>query len=290
MYSRLLEKYLNVYQSKKRSQLLKNHGALFLQQEPEIIDLLKKTGFYHGTGAYHYHFGKESKYTSNVFFIKNSLRDILQNGLVPQHDVFNSIFKTESINTISLTRNRQYALAYAQLYFTNKTRTQYSYGPPALWVSGIAIRLILGSLRRKLSYSGLKEWPAEVRQYKRALHHWTKSFRRDGLYEGKSFSLCISGQSDIPDNFGMIIGINENSVNAIKINYPNVSKDETRVAHTIASKEFIHIQVPLECVTEVKELLKKLQMNIPIVPIEYVELHNHKLGLRKLLTLSKTNE
>ena len=288
MITWILEIYLNYYRRNDRRTLLATHGDEFLAQEPGIIKLLKITQYYHGTGARHYHYGTESKYGEAEPVLINTLARILEDGIQPQRDLFNKEFQTGTEKSISLTKHRIYARSYAQLFLTEGTELQYEYGQPNVWYSVILLRIYTGILISRFSTRRL--FKSRQESWKKVLIRWTRSFRQDGKYEGSSLVRCMNGRSDIPHNFGIVIGIKQDKLEPLTINYPNISKDEIRVAKPIQPTSFSHIQAPLRYIHTVKEACQAAGLDIPVIPLEFVELHNQKVGLRKLHKLARTGK
>jgi len=112
----VVETYLKYYRHSERSVLLKVHSSRFEREEYHIISLLKQSELYRGTGAYHYRYDSGSKYDGGVSSVSHTLPHILRSGLVPQKDLFNTVFQTGVSHSLSLTKNRLYARGYASVY------------------------------------------------------------------------------------------------------------------------------------------------------------------------------
>ena len=282
----LQEKCLNLYRRHDREKLLQEHHKEFERQEADIISLLKQTAFYHGTGAYHYTFKGGSKYDGGGRQVSYSLPNILKRGLEPQRDLFNDTFDTGATHSLSLTKNRIYARGYAFLFNYEKDRP-YNYGPFLFWLWPIVLKIMISSLWFKLTKTRGERLESR-KNYRIVSKYWTHSFRKDGKYEG-SFLRCLFASSDIAGNFGFVIGVKHDVIEPLPINnvYKGVGIGETRTGQVIKPSDFSHLQVPLEYMETVKTEMRSAGLNIPVIPLEYVALHEHKTGFCKLVKLSK---
>jgi hypothetical protein len=176
------------------------------------------------------------------------------------------------------------------MFFPENKPLEYTYGPLNLWLYHIIKRVFIGFIINNLSLEKLfkiREENEPRKRYNKTFLHWTRSFRKDGKYEGKSVLKQMNGRTDIPNNFGIIIGTKKGTVRLVDVKYPNFEKDERRTDKTILASDFSHIQVPLKYLQLVKKECKQAGLEVPVIPIEFVELHNHKLGLRKLIRLTQ---
>lgn len=260
------------------------YGDWYHKIKPMIQETLQKTDYYHGTGAYHYHYTiskyKDTEISKNVSY---SFEQILMKGLFPQDDLFNEAFRTGVKKTISLSPHRLYSRFYAEIYFAENIELKYAYGTSKFWALGLAWRTYWGILvenihKRKFDFFLHNNSSKNTANYKKMLTAWTRSFRADGKYENKNFFFVIGGKSDIPNNFGFILGIKKHMVFPIEIKYKNVDKDEVRVAEPIKPNAFSHIQVPLVKYDYVVSELARLNIQLPIIPIEFVEVFNYEEG------------
>jgi len=117
------------------------------------------------------------------------------------------------------------------------------------------------------------------------VRNWTRSFRKDNKGTQSAWQWLFA-QTDIPHNFGLVIGIKRGVVHPLRIQYPNIAKDEVRTDRSLTPDAFSHIQVPLQFVPKVQLAVQQAGLDIPVVPIEYVALHERKMGVRRLVTLS----
>jgi len=242
----LVETYLQYYRRSDRQVFLCEHEVNFEKNESHIISLLKQTDMYHGTGAYHYTYTNGSKYDGGQAQVSYTLPKILNEGLVPQKDLFNIVMRTGVARSSSLTKNRLYARAYASLFHGQKKTLQYDYGPRLLWIAPVVWRVVIGNFYAvtKDLFNAPKDERTKIKQLKvKMVRGWVRSFRSDTRYT-KSPWQWLSSQTDIAKNYGVVIGIKCNVVTPLTINYPNVAKDEVRTDMTLAPGPFSHIQVP----------------------------------------------
>lgn len=284
--------YFEIYNKSKKVCFLDKHRSEFQYARTEIVDILNQTEYYHGTGAYHYEYDN-TKYEGELKRIQYSLESILSQGIVPQRDFFNDIFETGSEKTVSLTNLQPYARCYANLFLSEREELQYTYGPSQFWGWVVAARIVIyGAIekaRRYIREERGREEPYKSRRdffwpnYRTMLKGWTRSFRRDGKYEGKNFLFALGANSDIAGNFGIVIGIKKGIVNPLPIKYKSVALHEIRTDKPISPAEYTHIQVPIRMRAKVKEELIRAGLNIPVIPIEFVELINSELGFSNVL-------
>jgi hypothetical protein len=281
--------YLHLRDRSKRLDLMNCNGSEINNSWQELVELLKNTEYYHGTGAYHYEF-EGTKYYGTPKGTRYSLESLLSDGLVPQRDFFNEVFKTGAEKTTSLSKNRVYARCYADLFMEEGTELAYCYGPPQFWGVLVAAKMAACQMstdvknQRKLRIEGKKQ-EIDYEQRREAyrnnhcmLSGWTRSFRKDGKYEMKNFLFALGAKSDIPGNFGIIIGVKKGIVSPLPIKYTGVALYEDRTTRHIHPNEYSLIQVPLKKADFVRRELDRLGADIPIFPIEFVELINHELG------------
>jgi hypothetical protein len=272
----------------KRLRLNKKFDSEIEQSREEIISTLENTEYYHGTGAYHYDF-EETKYDGKLKGVKYSLDSILSEGLVPQRDYFNEIMQTGEEKTISLSKIQPYARCYADLFNFENNSKGYRLGSPYFWGAIIASTMMKHELstfsfekrreikekRKTIEYHKKRE--KLVEHNIKMLDGWTRSFRKDGKYEGRNFIFSINDGSDIPNNFGIVIGIKKGAVSVLPNRYKGITLYEARTNQRIYSSDFSHVEAPLENIKSVHEQMIKLNLNIPIFPIEFVESINYNI-------------
>ncbi len=113
---------------------------------------------------------------------------------------------------------------------------------------------------------------------------WTRSFRNDDKYIGGlgAFRAMEKAKSTISGNYPVIIGFSVKDINLLPIKYKTISMYEQRTDSIIPPQNFTHIQVPLSKFAEVQARIKELGLQIPIIPIEFVELINSDVPIQQL--------
>ncbi len=284
----LMKNYFYLHNLFERAHLNKKFGSEIEKSREKIISTLEKTEYYHGTGAYHYDF-EETKYGGVLKGIRYSLENILSEGLVPQRDYFNEIMQTGEEKTISLSKNHPYARCYADLFNFENNPKGYRLGSPYFWAFIVASAMMKHELstfsfekrreikekRKTIEYHKKRE--KLVEHNIKMLNGWTRSFRKDGKYEGRNFIFAVNDGSDIPDNFGVVIGIRKGAVSILPNRYEGIKLYEARTNQRIYPSDFSHIQAPLKDIRLVHEQMVKSNLNIPVFPIEFVELINYKI-------------
>lgn len=111
---------------------------------------------------------------------------------------------------------------------------------------------------------------------------WTGSIRKDGKYKDDPFGAMSRAKSDIESNFPIIIGVREDSFKPLPIKFTVMRAYEKRSSEVISSEQFSHLQVPLSKVDAVRQRVQELGLDLPIVPIEFVELIQSEMPLEEV--------
>ena len=270
----------------------------FESQCAGIKKLLGQSAYFHGTGAFHYKNLGASKYDGTTDEINDSLRSFLTNGIVPQFDLFNEEW-TKAGRSISLTKLPIYARIYASLYLNENEKLDYEYGSRAFWWRLLLTRMVVQGVtdpdlmtkafmdRAKRIFNP-KGCPDIVQRKKRKHQQsraWTSGFRKDDQAADSPlhvFRTMETGKSDIPGNFPVIIGMRSEGVLLLPIKYEAVKSYEYRTDRVIDPANFTHLQVPINKVEEVRKRVKELGLQIPVVPIEFVEIINSDTSIKQL--------
>lgn len=103
-----------------------------------------------------------------------------------------------------------------------------------------------------------------------------------------------TGKSDIPDNYGIIIGIKKGKVKKRQIKRKVVSCLETRAQNTLDTKSWSYIETPMAVVEKTKKDLQKIlddanmgALEIPIFATEQVEMLMREKSLTELAKTDK---
>lgn len=268
------------------------------KQRPAIVQILKNTDFFHGTGAKHYkNTGDQEdkdkgKYAGTTNEVNDSLGSFLTKGLNPQWDLFNGAW-TGVDKTISFTKLHVYARIYASLYLNENEYLGYEYGSRAFWWNLLLTRMAVHGVADFVKANAVKTYKKlkgdrEVIESKIELHKnaevWTRGFRKDDKYAGGigASKAMKKAKSDIAGNFPLIIGFNKEGLNILPIKYRAVEMYELRTDSNIPPRKFTHIQVPLSKVSQVQARVRELGLQIPVIPIEFVELINSDTPIQEL--------
>jgi hypothetical protein len=274
--------YLSTNQSSK-DKFVKKYREEFLDNRLQMLHTLNNTKFYHGTGAYSYMFDT-TKYDGKNVGIRFMLEEILTNGLRPQRDLFNDVFGTGVENTLSITESREYARCYSTLFMHEKSRLEYEYGSPIFWGGLMALQM-MKRYKPIINHADKQIAQKNRRDYEDMCNGWSRSFRKDGRYEGKNVFCHLTARSDIEDNFGIVIGIKD--VPTISIDHKFLNISEQRINTVVDPSEFTHIQAPIKYFDQVRILAETNNFKKPIIPIEYAELINSEMPIEELLAIKK---
>lgn len=233
---------------------------------PQIKDLYSQAWRWHGTGRYQYT-------PPNYETKRDVIQGILQNnGLVPHRDLLD--YSRGIMYSISTSPSRLYSSLYAQLHYEKGKRlrnpflTGYGW---AVFMRGIAETAIT------------KDRQLLNRQFRQ-----DKGLTNDGtLYFHQKYTksavqpkeMIMGGQSDIQDNYPILIGITKNAFPEEDIAVV-LRKHESRSTVPIEMNKFTHIEVPLVHVNEVKTLLKETGYEDTVVlPMEWGEAYSKTLPI-----------
>lgn len=280
-----LSKRLELSNQTNRESFLVEHGRLFEKMRSDVERVLRGTEFFHGTGAKHY-VNNGDKYSGIDYSQANdSLGSFLQNGILPQKDIFNEVFDGSS-GTISLTKLNPYARVYASLFLEEGNNLEYEFGSRAFWWRHLLFKMVInsltdtefiadkvrGSISRVLNSDKRERYSEERKKRKEMIQKWTSSFRRDEKYAKKPMGVMEKAKSDIKGNFPIIFGVKPNTVENIPLSIRSVGMYESRTKKPILPETFSHIQVPLRNFEEVQDRIDEAGLSLPVVPIEFTEI------------------
>lgn len=242
------------------------------------LDLIKSlysdAYYWHGTGRYHYQHMGDSKYHSKVSdHIFDVLQSIIQQGgLTPQYDFWTQMA------SISITKNRIYARAYAQFHLNENTPLQYEYGTTKFWFYVLGIKQIFTNnfshnIRRIKNMHMSKDFNNRFKQ-------WAKYVRKDMTRQPISLFSFYKLRSDIIGNYGILFGIKRSSVREVKYN-STIERYEVRSVEPINFIHMTHLEVPLTHVEEVEKILKRNNIDLPVLPIEFTEIYCNSMKFEK---------
>src|SRR4030042_2598517 len=222
-------KLLNSYKYDIQSDPL-NIKTLYKSKLGLIKCLYKDAFYWHGTGRYHYQCGGKSKYHEKTGSGKiDVLESIIKHeGIVPQYDFWTKM------RSVSLTKNRIYARAYAQFHQHYNKLLQYEYGTTKFWYFVFGVKQVftndyLHNIYRILNMLHSKD-------FNRKFAQWGKYVRKGTKRNPKSLLSFYKLRSDIRENYGILFGIKKTSVKEKKYN-PTIERFEVRSINPIKFKD-----------------------------------------------------
>jgi hypothetical protein len=230
--------------------------------------LTNNTTLWHGTGRY--------QHSANGDI--DVLESILKRGsLRPVEDAYAIFSGGKIMQSISLTKLRIIARSYAD---TNGKgfREPNRYGNALMWASyyyGLfyAYQYTRGYFSIRKYY---KTWHSHTHD-ERGHNTWGKKTNRDAKYVWDIFGLG----SDIKGNYPVIFGIKEID-GRIELS-PIFNKYEVRTSSGIRLDQLTHIEVPSVYIAEIKGLLGKHGLTIPVESIEAGEVKASRTKFSTLL-------
>lgn len=276
-------KFLRRYEYNSNLELKVEGSDLSYQDyAPQIKRLYDKAAYWHGTGRYRYECAGKSKYNG---VNKSERLDILQSiidhgGLIAHYDVMGKINRVE-VETISLGQYRICSRLFAGYHQHEKRPIRYEYGSSRFWQSYLEA-LLFFSRTGNIFIRAINHliW-CYSKEVQRMLDVWMSAIRSDLEIKTITSLSIYRLTSDIPDNYGILIGIPKHAVN---IDYYNVGcgRFEVRTSKPVTLKDFTHIEVPLFSVKETEELLKRNNVNLKVIPLEFGEIYCNSLTLEQL--------
>lgn len=247
-------------------------GLEYVYYRPIIEQLVDETALYHGTGSRKINFSdfEKGKYEGTSEDVTNVIEELLNVGLVPHHDIVNPLFDISENETISLTRAQPYARIYAQRHLSGSDELEYEYGDRRLWFNVAKTKAAVGFFT---SLEGISKIP----QLLRINHSLNNSWAKDTDPESNNWmSALTDGRSEIEGDYPVIVGIK--NVEVINLSQKGFNETECRATKPIIPDDFCHLQVPRKNLKEVESLLKELEIDLPVLAIEWAELYNYERG------------
>ena len=292
-----LSKRLALSNPTNKRGFLDKHGEFFEKMRSKIKSTLEDTEYFHGTGARHYANNGHKYYGIDHNQINDSLGSFLKNGILPQKDIFNEVFDGSS-GTISLTKLNLYARVYASLFLEEGNDLEYEFGSRAFWWRYLLLKMVIdsltdtkfiadkirGSISRVLDSEKRERYLEERRKRKEMIQNWTSSFRKDKKYIKKPIGVMEKAKSDIKGNYPIIFGIKSGTIETIPLSIRSVGMYESRTKKPISPEAFSHIQVPLKNLEEAQHKVDETALDLPVIPIEFVEIIASETPIIKHLT------
>lgn len=240
----------------------------YTESVPLIEKIYGEVGYWHGTGRYQYAHSNVTRYESlDTDIITDLLESIIQEGGLRLHDEpwFRKII---TVPTISLSPFRMYAKLYAGLYLYDKDTLAYQFGTIKIWFRIFLRAQVLNKNFLKFLLTKGFFQLARISTFQNA-KLWVRSIRKDGKNANLWHGHLI--RSDIPGNYPILIGVKKN-IKLMHFN-PGMERLEAKTNTPIHFENMTHIEVPLARIEDTRTLLKKKNVQLPVIPLEYGELY-----------------
>jgi hypothetical protein len=251
---------------------------------PVLKKCYKDAYYWHGTGRFHYEIKGNSKY-DGVDFTKtyDVLESIIKSGgISPKLDPVIHVNKVY-IPSVSLTKYRMYARAYAGFNQYEKSEFEYVYGTTSFWYHFyLPLQLFYGSILENIKAA--KKTISDKKFTKQA-QPWIHTFKHSTTYQWNALNF-YKLRSDIPENYGLLIGIKKEGAHVFHFNR-TVERFESRADKLIKLSDITHLEVTLAKVKAVEEKLKQYKIKIPVIPLEIGELYSSTFSLEYLSGVEK---
>jgi hypothetical protein len=277
------EKILKPYRF--QAEIFKKDGLTQYQEFlPHIEQSLKNASYWHGTGRYHYHHGKSSRYSrtpsDNILDVLGSI--INDNGLAPHFDPW---IPTDGIlqSTISLATTRMHSRVFARAHQYENDSLLFELGTIAYWIRFYLILLLCWSLSQprvtlRLSKNLFRTGTVQD------IQTWASAIRKP---KGKTvigiFDLLrgrVPG-SDIAGNYPLLFGVKKDNVVSSEV-LPLIHVAEVRTKYQVTLESFTHVEVPFSKVRETEEFLRSRGIVLTVLPLEFVDMYVSTVPLQTL--------
>lgn len=247
---------------------------LSYENNKELVwQVLEGTEFFHGTWAMCY---------DAWWSVNDAINKILEGWIQPNEERLSDFFWISDSENVCLTRLWWYARVYASLFKSEENGIEWEYKDRKWWIYMLAKEMIKEAIPSK------EFWKKSIPR----THLWWKaevnslSWNKEGKSNRKSYWLytMLYGKTDIENNFPVVIGVKKWS--DTELEYPDLlwfRLFEARSISAINPEDFSHLQVPLLKVEKVKTKLKELWVDIPVLAIEWCEIHDSKIGYKTLI-------
>lgn len=231
---------------------------------------LKQAKYWHGTGWMQY--DADGK-VQNTF--KNTL---LEGGLSPNHDVFD--VSTGEMSSISCTNIRVYARIYADMHSYIGVKRNSRLGEPFMWgYYFIVSSALMAVYHMRLWTNAKKRHIMEDSAKANMKGIWINKVSHRKYISLKDF--FVRG-TDIPDNFGILIGL-KNIDDIIKTS-PYISMHETRTSSALSIDTWSHLEVPRDYKDKMTNILRRAKIEIPVYAIEDCEQYWSRVSFSSLVS------
>lgn len=268
---RKTEKGLSPYrkQAKSLDAEVTAHYQSYLNQ---IKTLYQQTTHWHGTGRYHYQHENGSRYktvvTDDVIDILDAI--LMSNGLTPHHDPWID----SNGKTVSLATTRMHARTFARIHASKKEVMVYELGSIKLWLRFYFALLFVWLFANLWSHRNFIRDTLRT-TFSKDIQNWASAIRKP--QNGKVIGILDMFKGDIPTsdiegNYPILIGIQVDTKELIET-IPLTKKVEQRSLKPITLEMCTHIEVPLKHIAETENLLKKHNIHLPAIPMEFGDIY-----------------
>ncbi len=232
------------------------------------------TSLWHGTGLYQYRDGS---------LINSFDETISQKSLRPDKDVFD--ITIGEMKSVSTAHQRMYARIYADMHEYLGANPHDRYGKPYFWGYFFIVSSALIAVHKLNLWHNIRKRHRIARDVRTSAEStWSRKVTTRPFSSWKNF---FTDGSDIKGNCGILIGIGGKHTKHTTSTY--ISMYETRLAENIGVENWTHIEVASSHIDQIKQLLSKRGIDIPVFAIEGCEAYwserrfSELIGLRKQL-------
>ncbi len=256
--------------------------AEFLEHEEQIAQLLLQTKYWHGTGRYQYSKQGESKYAGvnhqETFDVLNTI--IEGCGLKPHYDPWVGKFTTTT-QSLSVANQWGYGKMYAHYHQDETTDLQFELAPITFWFKTIMrIQLTENYFKFALGFLILYTFSNTLQKQGKI---WLSTFRSDTDKKWPFWEI-LTTKSDIKGNYGVLFGIKD-CFTPIKL--PKILQFlESRTDSLIELKNVNFVAVPYRNICETQKIFEVTGPNMPIIPLEFLELYMGRFTFAEIMTQS----
>ncbi len=241
----------------------------------EYSDVARAATLWHGTGRYQHSDGE----------IIDVLQEILRGKAIrPVEDAYAVFSGGKVMSSISLTPLRIIARNYADTHGRGY-REKNRYGDALMWTSyfyGLFYaRMYTRDYFKVRKY--YKMWYGLTHD-NQGHNLWGKKSNRNARDVWDVFGLG----SDIDGNYPVIFGIKKVE-DTVRLS-PTFADYEVRTPSNVGLNYISHLEVPLKHVCDVKTILKKHLVLLPVLPLELGELQSSRMSFSELLGYIKIQD
>lgn len=238
---------------------------------------------HHGTGAKKYELDDLSGTPTGL--IARPLDTVLVDGLKPHLD---QIGIRKPMVSTSLAYSWEYAKWFATMQQDPNEPLRWEYGDRDAWGSFFRfknytdasnLRHIAPMAKRMVSERLIKKIDNKQSDFP-ASHKWISATTSQVPPEATGMEI-LKAKTDLPGNFGAVITIDGNSVNA-NSGWGFGDAYEARTFEDIEPGNFVALAVPLRQVDTYMDVVQDLNYKFPVLPLEAVDLHMSRFALEEV--------